>query len=44
MRDGGTTFLRACLLLLVAARPDHAYDLVERLAPFALGFCPDTAT
>jgi poly-beta-hydroxybutyrate-responsive repressor len=27
-------FLTSCLLLLLRERPDHGYDLVERLAPF----------
>jgi DNA-binding PadR family transcriptional regulator len=36
MRDGGCTYLHACLLLLLAERPDHGYDLVPRLAPLGL--------
>ncbi|MGH9101824.1 MAG: helix-turn-helix transcriptional regulator, partial [Acidimicrobiales bacterium] len=29
-------FLRACLLLLLRERPDHGYDLLERLCPLGL--------
>jgi DNA-binding PadR family transcriptional regulator len=35
-------FLRPCLLLLLAERPGHGYELSERLAPLA-GAAPDTA-
>jgi PadR family transcriptional regulator PadR len=36
MRDGGCSYLHACLLLLLAERPDHGYDLVSRLAALGL--------
>lgn len=36
MHEGGCTYLHACLLLLLAERPDHGYDLVSRLAPLGL--------
>jgi DNA-binding PadR family transcriptional regulator len=36
MRDGGYTYLHACLLLLLGERPDHGYDLVARLGPLGL--------
>lgn len=35
-------FLRPCLLLLLAERSGHGYELTERLAPLA-GDTPDTA-
>jgi DNA-binding PadR family transcriptional regulator len=36
MRGGGSSFLQACLLLLIGERPDHGYALLERLEPFGL--------
>ncbi|GLW09265.1 hypothetical protein Misp01_43940 [Microtetraspora sp. NBRC 13810] len=30
------SFLSSCLLLLLVERPDHGYDLVERLRPFGV--------
>lgn len=43
-QDGGNgvgsfeprNFLSSCLLLLLSERPDHGYDLVERLPPFGI--------
>jgi DNA-binding PadR family transcriptional regulator len=32
MHDCGCNYLQACLLLLIAERPDHGYDLATRLA------------
>jgi PadR family transcriptional regulator PadR len=31
------SYLRCCLLLLIAESPSHGYDLVERLADLGLG-------
>ncbi|MCG5218658.1 helix-turn-helix transcriptional regulator [Streptosporangium soli] len=30
-------YLSSCLLLLLVERPDHGYELVERLRPFGVG-------
>jgi DNA-binding PadR family transcriptional regulator len=32
MHDCGCNYLQACLLLLIAERPDHGYDLATRLS------------
>jgi poly-beta-hydroxybutyrate-responsive repressor len=32
-------FLSSCLLLLLVERPDHGYELVERLRPFGVADC-----
>jgi DNA-binding PadR family transcriptional regulator len=36
MHECGCNYLRACLLLLIAERADHGYDLASRLTDFGL--------
>jgi poly-beta-hydroxybutyrate-responsive repressor len=36
MHECGCNYLRACLLLLIAERADHGYDLATRLTDFGL--------
>lgn len=44
MHDCGRSYLQACLLLLIAERPGHGYDLTVRLTPLGLADADGTCT